>query len=78
MKKIISKIILIAAFLWIGGTTIYYLYIMPLVETKAIDRWYDYIVAIYILTISYGLLIIIASLLVKLFDWAISNINHEV
>lgn len=74
MKKILSIFTLIVALLAMLSLVVYTLYIKPLSEIKELDKWYEYIMAILILTIGYGLFILACKGFLKLIDWAASNI----
>lgn len=61
----------------LGGISlvIYNLYIKPLSEVKGLDKWYEYVLAVIIFTICYGLIILAFKGMFKLIDWAASNVD---
>jgi len=75
MKKVISIIILISALIGGIGLVIYTLYIKPLSKIKGLDKWYEYALVIIIFSIIYGLIILAFKGILKLIDWAASNID---
>ena len=75
MKKILSIIFLIAITLGMLALLIYQLYIKPLTETKWLDNWYEYIVAIVVLSIIYTIIFLAIEGIRKLIDKAISNLD---
>lgn len=75
MKKAISIIVLIITLIGGIGLVIYTLYIKPLSEVKGLYKWYEYALAIIIMTVIYGLIFLALKGVFKLIDWAISNID---
>ena len=75
MKKIISIIFLISITLGVVGLVIYILYIKPLTDIKGLNHWYDYLLAIFMLSVIYVILYFAVKGVLKLIDWAASNVD---
>ena len=75
MKKVLSIIFLTVITLGIFAVLIYQLYLKPLSEIKGLDKWYEYIIAIVILSIIYTLIFFAIKGIHKLIDKAVSNLD---
>ena len=75
MKKVLSIIFLTAITLGISALFTYQLYIKPLSEIEGLDKWYEYAIAIGILTIIYAVILFAVKGFFKLIDKAVSNLN---
>ena len=75
MKKVLSIIFLITITLVMLALFTYLLYIKPISEIKGLDKWYEYIIAIVILSIIYTLIFFAIKGIYKLIDKAVSNLD---
>ena len=75
MKKVLSIIFLITITLVMLALFTYLLYIKPISEIKGLDKWYEYIIAIVILSIIYTLIFFAIKGIHKLIDKAVSNLD---
>jgi len=74
MKKILSIIFLTSIILGFLAILIHELYIEPLSKIKWLDEWYEYIIAIVVLSIIYTIIIFAIKGLGILIDKAVDNI----
>ena len=74
MKKILAASFLITVLLALASWIIWLLYVWPLQEMN-VSYWYEYIIAVLLLTIGYMLLGGVIVLFMMLFSWCVNQLS---
>jgi len=74
MKKIIAKTTLLLIIVSFLGLLVYVLYVKPMMQVKSADGFLEYLLVFIILTVMYGILVLLIKGIIKLIDWCASNV----